>query len=206
MNRSKSLYDACPAVQAPRNGNMMHVTVMARLRNGGDSQRGMEQILRSTAEYILLRGKRDGSYEGLLNTVDVMAVGAIGEDELLNLVSSIPKERRQNAVFMMNFETLSRLYDTLKNSAICRLSADWKGQFHIMNTPVMLCSAMPCMDKGNVPVLYGDFSGVRIEDGGHDGVQTEQGMGNNSAAVCTLRGYFRCSLIDRDAVRGLKII
>lgn len=206
MNRSKSLYDACPAVQAPRNGNMMHVTVMARLRNDGDRQRGMEQMLRSTAEYILLRGKRDGSYEGLLNTVDVMAVGAIGEDELLNLVSSIPKERRQNAVFMMKFETLSRLYDTLKNSAICRLSADWKGQFHIMNTPVMLCSAMPCVDRGKVPVLYGDFSGVRIEDGGHDGVQTEQGMGNNSAVVCTLRGYFRCSLIDRDAVRGLKII
>ena len=205
MDRWKSLYDACPAVQAPRNENMMHVTVMARLRNGGDKLRGMEQMLRSTGEYILLRGKGDGSYAGLLNLVDVMPVGTIGENELLNLVSGVPEDRRKNSVFMMNFETLSRLYDTLKNSAICRLSTDWKGQFHIMNTPVMLCSAMPCMDKGKVPVLYGDFSGVRIEDGGHDGVQTEQSREKNGAAVCILRGYFRCSLIEREAVRGLRI-
>ena len=64
-----------------------------------------------------------------------------------------------------------------------------------------------CERLGIPKITFADGPlGVRIEDGGHDGVQTEQGMGNNSAAVCTLRGYFRCSLIDRDAVRGLKII
>lgn len=206
MNRWKSLYDACPAVQVSRTENMMHVTVMAHLKSSGDNQRGMEQMLRSTGEYILLRGKGDGSYGGLLNMVDVTPVRNIGEDEILRLVSSVPEEKRKNAVFMMNFETLSRLHETLKSSTICRMSTDWKGQFHIMNTPVMLCSAMPCSDREKVPVLYGDFSAVRVEEGGHDAMQTEPRMGHPSGVTCTLRGYFSCRLYDREAVKGMKVV
>ena len=113
---------------------------------------------------------------------------------------------RKDAVFLMNFSTLYGLYNTLKNSTLCRMSTDWSGRFLIMNTPVMLTNAMPLVGRGSVPVLYGDFSGVRIEDGGHDAVKSDVREGVPKGITCSLKGYMGCILIDREAVKGLKMI
>ena len=206
MRTRDSLYDLCPRVHVPRSEKMIPINSVARLNNGDDRQKCMEEQLHHTGEYILLRGKKDGSYNGLLSEVDVASVKDIGETEILSLVSSVPEGYRKNAVFLMNFSTLYGLYNALRNSTQCRMATDWSGRFLIMNTPVMLTNAMPLVCRGSVPVLYGDFSAVRIEDGGHDAIKTEPHAGASRGITCSLTGYMGCSLIDREAVKGLKMI
>ena len=206
MRTMDSLYDLCPRKQVARNEKTIPINVVAHLRSSDDRQKRMEEQFHHTGEYILLRGKKDGSFSGLLGEVDVTPVREIGESEILSLVSSVPEGYRKNAVFLMNFSTLYGLYNTLKNSTLCRMSTDWSGRFLIMNTPVMLTNAMPMIGRGSVPVLYGDFSGVRIEDGGRDAVKTEPRESAPKGITCSLKGYMGCSLTDRDAVKGLKII
>ena len=206
MRIRDSLYDLCPRVHVPRSEKMIPINSVARLNNGDDRQKCMEEQLHHTGEYILLRGKKDGSYNGLLSEVDVASVKDIGETEILSLVSSVPEGYRKNAVFLMNFSTLYGLYNALRNSTLCRMATDWSGRFLIMNTPVMLTNAMPMIGRGSVPVLYGDFSGVRIEDGGHDAVKSEIREGVPKGITCSLKGYMGCSLTDREAVKGLKMI
>ena len=201
-----SIYDLCPTARVSRNEKSIPVTAMMRLKHSENRQKRMEEQLLNTGEYILLRGKKDGGYGGLLGEVNVTPVREIGESEILRLVSSVPESYRKDAVFLMNFATFYGLYNTLRNSTLCRMTADWSGRFHIMNTPVMLTNAMPLADRGSVPVLYGDFSGVRIEDGGHDGVEAKQTDGRPGTVTCSLRGYMGCRLVDRDAVKGLKLV
>ena len=206
MRTRDSLYDLCPRVQVPRNEKTIPINIIAHLRSSDDKQKCVEEQLHHTGEYILLRGKKDGSYGGLLSEVDVVPVKDIGESEILSLVSSVPEDYRKDAVFLMNFSTLYGLYNTLRNSTLCRMTTDWSGRFLIMNTPVMLTNAMPQVGNGSVPVLYGDFSGVRIEDGGHDAVKTEPHAGAPRGITCSLKGYMGCRLMDREAVKGLKMI
>ena len=54
-----------------------------------------------------------------------------------------------------------------------------------MDKPVMLCNAMPFIRKGNVPILFGDFSKVSIKDCGHDELQQDPCNGNPDGLVCT---------------------
>ena len=206
MRTRDSLYDLCPRVQIPRNEKTIPINIIAHLRSSDDKQKCVEEQLHYIGEYILLRGKKDGSYGGLLSEVDVSPVREIGENEILSLVSSVPESYRKDAVFLMNFSTLYGLYNTLKNSTLCRMTTDWSGRFLIMNTPVMLTNAMPMIGRGSVPVLYGDFSGVRIEDGGHDAVKSDVREGVPKGITCSLKGYMGCSLIGREAVKGLKMI
>ncbi len=206
MRTRDSLYDLCPRVQVPRNEKTIPINIIAHLRSSDDKQKCVEEQLHYIGEYILLRGKKDGSYGGLLSEVDVTPVREIGESEILSLVSSVPESYRKDAVFLMNYSTLYGLYNAMKNSTLCRMTTDWSGRFLIMNTPVMLTNAMPLAGIGSVPVLYGDFSGVRIEDGGHDAVKTEPHAGAPRGITCSLTGYMGCRLIDREAVKGLKMI
>ena len=206
MRTMDSLYDLCSRKQVARNEKMIPINVVAHLRSSDDRQKRMEEQFHHTGEYILLRGKKDGSYGGLLGEVDAMPVHNIGESEILSLVSSVPEGYRKNAVFLMNFSILYGVYNALKNSTLCRMTTDWSGRFLIMNTPVMLTNAMPLVGRGSVPVLYGDFSGVHIEDGGHDAVKSEVREGTPEGIICSLKGYVGCILIDREAVKGLKII
>lgn len=70
----------------------------------------------------------------------------------------------------------------------------------------MLCNAMPFIRKGNVPILFGDFSKVSIKDCGHDELQQELCNGSSDGLVCTMTGYMNCVLVDKRTIRGLKII
>ena len=59
--------------------------------------------------------------------------------------------------------------------------------------------------SGKVPVLYGDFSQIQIEDGGREDMQKEASEDMPDGFTCTLGGYMDCRILDREAVKGLKI-
>ena len=76
----------------------------------------------------------------------------------------------------------------------------------LMDQPIVLCNAMPFISKGSVPILFGDFGKVSIEECGRDELQQEPYDGNPGAMQCTLTGYMDCMLEEQLAVRGIKIV
>ena len=69
MKNCRSLFDLCPVREGARNGKTVKITAMSYLRPCDDKEQRMEDRLLQTSEYILLRGKGDGSWPGLLREV-----------------------------------------------------------------------------------------------------------------------------------------
>jgi len=202
----KTLFDLCPVQKRPNSKRGTHITARAYLRRGDKTAVRMEKNLLDAGEYILLRGKGNGSYPGLLEEVDTLPVQEIGEEEILQLCQSVPKEYRSKAVFLMNAITQHELYNALRDSTLCNMTCGANNVFRIMNIPIMLTNAMPCIGTGKVPVLYGDFSQIQIEDGEREDMQQEAREEMPDGFTCTLCGYMDCRILDRTAVKGLKIV
>ena len=158
-----------------RNDRAARITAMSYLRDCPDKEQRMEKQLLNTSEYILLRGK--DSYSGLLQMVDTNPVSRITGQAITVLYNSVPKSHRKNAVFLMNTVTLNELSRSLGTDRTMLSSRD-DGTFMLMDHPVVLCNAMPFIGSGSVPILFGDFSKVSIEDCGRDELQQEPCEGN----------------------------
>ena len=179
------------------------ITAMSYLRDCQDKEQRMEKQLLNTGEYILLRGK--DSYNGLLQRIETNPVSRITGQAIVDLYNSVPKSYRKNAVFLMNTVTLNELSRSLGVDRNLLSSRD-DGTFMLMDQSIVLCNAMPFISKGSVPILFGDFGKVSIEDCGRDELQQEPCEGNPGTQQYTLTGYMDCMLEEQLAVRGIKIV
>ena len=204
MKKFRSLFDLCMVREGQRNGNTVKITAMSYLRPCDDKELRMEDRLLQTSEYILLRGKRDGSWPGLLREVSIVPVRRIDGQAVIDLHDSVPAEHQKNAVFLMNVVTLHEL--RLTDSARELLTHEENGGFRLLDKPIVLCDSMPCTKKGSVPMLYGDFSKICIEDCGRDELWQECRNGNTDDARCAMTGYLNCTQEDRQAIWGLKLM
>ena len=202
MKKWISLFDLCPIRPGMRNDRAARITAMSYLRDCPDKEQHMEKQLLNTSEYILLRGK--GGYNGLLKMVETNPVSRITGQAITDLYNSVPKSYRKNAVFLMNVVTLNELSRSLGLERDL-VSCKGDGTFMLMNKPIVLCNAMPFIREGSVPILFGDFSKVSIEDCGRDELQEEAYDGNSDTQQYTLTGYMDCMLEEQLAVRGMKI-
>lgn len=203
MKKWISLFDLCPIRPSMRNDRAARITAMLYLRDCQDKEQHMERQLLNTGEYIMLRGK--DSYNGLLQRVETNQVSRITGQAITDLYNSVPKSYRKNAVFLMNTVTLNELSRSL--GLECDLiSCRDDGTFTLMDKPIVLCNAMPFIREGNVPILFGDFSKVSIEDCGRDELQEEAYDGNSDTQQYTLTGYMDCMLEEQLAIRGIKIV
>ncbi|MBQ2955596.1 MAG: phage major capsid protein [Clostridia bacterium] len=203
MKKCISLFDLCPIRPGMQKNRAARITAMSYLRDCPDKERHMEKQLLNTGEYILLRGK--DSYSGLLRMVETNPVNRITGQAITELYNSVPKAYRKNAVFLMNTVTLNELSRSLgleRNLISCRDD----GTFTLMDKPIVLCNAMPFISEGSVPILFGDFSKVSIEDCGRDELQEEPYDSNPDSTQCTLTGYMDCMLEEQLAIRGIKIV
>ena len=203
MKKWISLFDLCPIRPGMRNDRAARITAMSYLRDCLDKEQRMEKQLLNTSEYILLRGK--DSFNGLLQMVDTNQVSRITGQAITDLYNSVPKSYRKNAVFLMNTVTLNELSRSLGVDRNLLSSRD-DGTFVLMDQPIVLCNAMPFISKGNVPILFGDFGKVSIEDCGRDELQQEPCEGNPGTQQYTLTGYMDCMLEEQLAVRGIKVV
>lgn len=203
MKKWMSLFDLCPIRPGMHNDRAARITAMSYLRDCPDKEQYMEKQLLNTSEYILLRGK--DSYNGLLQRVETNPVSRITGRAIMDLYNSVPKSYRKNAVFLMNTVTLNELSRSLGVDRNLLSSRD-DGTFMLMDQPIVLCNAMPFISKGSVPILFGDFGKVSIEDCGRDELQQEPCEGNPGTQQYTLTGYMDCMLEERMAVRGIKIV
>ena len=203
MKKWMSLFDTCPIRPSVHKERAARITAMSYLRDSQDKEQRMERQLLNTGEYILLRGK--DSYNGLLQRIETNLVSRITGRAIMDLYNSVPKSHRKNAVFLMNTVTLNELS---RSPGVDRnlLSSRDDGTFMLMDQPIVLCNAMPFISKGSVPILFGDFGKVSIEDCGRDELQQEPCEGNPGTQQYTLTGYMDCMLEEHLAVRGIKVV
>lgn len=203
MKKWISLFDLCPIRPGMRNDRAARITAMSYLRDCPDKEQHMEKQLLNTSEYVLMRGK--DSFNGLLQMVDTNQVSRITGQAITDLYNSVPKAYRKNAVFLMNTVTLNELSRGLgleRDLISCRDD----GTFTLVDKPIVLCNAMPFISQGSIPILFGDFSKVSIEDCGRDKLQEEPYDSNPDSTQCTLTGYMDCMLEEQLAVRGIRIV
>ena len=203
MKKWMSLFDLCPIRPSGQKERAARITAMSYLRNCQDKEQRMERQLLNTSEYILLRGK--DSYNGLLQRIETNPVSRITGRAIVDLYNSVPKSHRKNAVFLMNTVTLNELSRSLGVDRNLLSSRD-DSTFMLMDQPIVLCNAMPFIQEGSVPILFGDFSKVSIEDCGRDDLRQEPCEGNPGTQQYTLTGYMDCMLEDQLAVRGIRIV
>ena len=203
MKKWMSLFDLCPIRPSGQKERAARITAMSYLRDCQDKEQRMEKQLLNTGEYILLRGK--DSYNGLLQRIETNPVSRITGRAIMDLYNSVPKSHRKNAVFLMNTVTLNELSRSLGMDRNL-LSGRDDGAFMLMDKPIVLCNAMPFISKGSVPILFGDFGKVSIEDCGRDELQQEPCEGNPGTQQYTLTGYMDCMLEEQLAVRGIKVV
>ena len=204
MKKWISLFDLCPIRPGMQKDRAARITAMSYLRDCPDKEQRMEKQLLNTGEYILLRGK--DSYNGLLRMVDTNPVSRITGQAITDLYNSVPKSYRKNAVFLMNVVTLNELSRSLDSDFRALLSYKEDGTFTLVDKPIVLCNAMPFTSEGSVPILFGDFSKVSIEECGRDELQQEPYDGSLDTQQCTLTGYMDCMLEEQLAVRGIRIV
>ena len=203
MKKWMSLFDLCPIRPSGQKERAARITAMSYLRDCPDKEQHMEKQLLNTSEYVLLRGK--DSYNGLLQRIETNPVNRITGRAIMDLYNSVPKSYRKNAVFLMNTVTLNELSRSLGMDRNL-LSGRDDGTFMLMDQPIVLCNAMPFISKGSVPILFGDFGKVSIEDCGRDELQQEPCEGNPGTQQYTLTGYMDCMLEEQLAVRGIKVV
>ena len=203
MKKWMSLFDLCPIRPSEQKERAARITAMSYLRDCQDKEQRMEKQLLNTGEYILLRGK--DSYNGLLQRIETNPVSRITGRAIMDLYNSVPKSYRKNAVFLMNTVTLNELSRSLGVDRNL-LSGRDDGTFMLMDQSIVLCNAMPFISKGSVPILFGDFGKVSIEDCGRDELQQEPCEGNPGTQQYTLTGYMDCMLEEQLAVRGIKVV
>ena len=203
MKKWISLFDLCPIRPGIHKDRAARITAMSYLRDCQDKEQRMERQLLNTSEYILQRGK--DSYNGILQRIETNPVSRITGQAIVDLYNSVPKSYRKNAVFLMNVVMLNELSRSLDSDSRALLSCKGDGTFMLMDKPIVLCNAMPFISQGSVPILFGDFSKVRIEDCGRDELQEEAYDGNPDTQQYTLTGYMDCMLDEQLAVRGIRI-
>ena len=204
MKNCRSLFDLCPVREGARNGKTVKITAMSYLRPCDDKEQRMEDLLLQTSEYILLRGKRDGSWPGLLREVSIVPARRLDGQAVIKLHDSLPAEYQENAVFIMNVVTLHEMRSAPGAGKL--LTHEGDGDFRLLDKPIVLCDSMPCTKKGSVPILYGAFSRICIEDCGRGELWQECRNTSSDDARCAMTGYLNCMLEDRQAVWGMKLM
>lgn len=103
---------------------------------------------------------------GAIPTVQTGAAAALKLEGLIDLVYDLPSERTPNARFVMNRKTQGAI----------RKIKDGNGNFiwqpglqagqpaNILGFPVTELAAMPDIGAGNIPIIFGDFSGYLVLD------------------------------------------
>ena len=204
MKKWISLFDLCPIRPGMRNDRAARITAMSYLRDCPDKEQHMEKQLLNTSEYILLRSK--DSFKGLLQRVGTNPVSRITGRAIVDLYNSVPKTYRKNAVFLMNAVTLNEMSRSLGEQSRELITYEGDGKITLMDKPIVLCNAMPFIREDCIPILFGDFSKVCIEDCGRDEMQLAPFDGNPSDMQYAMTGYMNCTLEDKIAVKGIKIV
>ena len=129
--------------------------------------------------------------------------GAVSLHDVLNLIFSVPEKHRRNGTLLMNDNTLLQLY---KQSAAQGPNL-WFGQDGtFFGMLIVRCAAMPDAAPGSIPILFGDFKQVYINNNGKRSIKRlDQLFIANDHIGFLLSERVGIKLAVPDAVKGLKV-
>ena len=153
--------------------------------------------------------------EGILTTaasdasmVQVTAGANLASDDLINLVYSLQKEYRKNAVFLVNDATLAAVRKLKDNNLACIWQPSYQAgePDRLLGYPIYTSPFMPTIAAGNMVIAFGDFSYYKIGDRGARAFQQL----NELHAPNFMTGYIMTERVDgvlllNRALRVLKI-
>ena len=118
-------------------------------------------------------GKPLGLVHQLETTLTTEKAGEITADDLLDLQHSIPKQYRDNGVYLMHDNTVAMI----RKIRSARGRNIWVEDFtketplQLFGRPVLACSSMPWPESGKPVILFGDFSQYLIGDREHRSIK-----------------------------------
>ena len=129
--------------------------------------------------------------------------GTVSLQDVLNLIFSVPEKHRRNGTLLMNDNTLLQLYKQAMEQGK-QLLFDKPDTFFGM--PIVRCGAMPDAQPGNIPILFGDFKQVYINNNGQRNIKRlDQLFIVNDHIGFLLSERVGNKLAVPDAVKGLKV-
>lgn len=152
--------------------------------------------------------KPTGLIQQAADGCETQTAGTITLDDVLNLIFSVPEKYRRNGVLLMNDATLLHLY------RLCAAQATnlWFDKTNdgkddtFFGIRIARCAAMPDMESGKVPILFGDFRQAFISDCGKRSMKRLKelfALNDHIGFVIGERVDIR--LIAKDAIKGLKV-
>jgi len=129
--------------------------------------------------------------------------GTVSLQDVLNLIFSVPEKYRRNGTLLMNNTTLLSLY---QQSAAQGPSLWFGSDGTFFGMPIVRCAAMPDAAPGSIPILFGDFKQVYINNNGKRSIKRlDQLFIANDHIGFLLSERVGIKLAVPDAVKGLKV-
>ena len=133
---------------------------------------------------------------------------SVSVEKVLNLIFSVPEKHRRNGTLLMNDTTLLSLY---KQSAAQGTNL-WLGKSNdgkddtFFGYRIVRCASMPDAESGSIPVLFGDFKKVYINNNGNRSIKRlDQLFIANDHIGFLMAERVGIKLTVPDAVKGLQV-
>ena len=129
--------------------------------------------------------------------------GTVSLQDVLNLIFSVPEKHRRNGTLLMNDNTLLQLYQEAMAQGK-QLLFDKPDTFFGMR--IVRCASMPDAQPGSIPILFGNFKQVYINNNGKRSIKRlDQLFIANDHIGFLLSERVGIKLAVPDAVKGLKV-
>ena len=139
---------------------------------------------------------------------ETQTVGLVSIEDVLNLIFSVPEKHRKNGLLLMNEHTLLELYKQCMSQG----TNLWFGRTNdgkddtIFGYRIVRSSAMPSVESGNTPILFGDFKKAYINDCGKRGIKRMHELyAVNDHVGFMLGERVGIKLMVPDAIKGLRV-
>ena len=166
----------------------------------------------SAEEAAFLYGDGKAKPLGLIHQLEREVIteeaGKISTDDLLELIHAIPPKYRDGAVLLMHDSTLRELYKLQTGNGNYIWNENLKkGQpLTILGHKVITSPAMPMIESGKVPILFGNFSFYTIGDRQHRRVKRLNEVYAQQGQVAYIMSQrVDAKLLDKNAVAALKM-
>ena len=128
--------------------------------------------------------------------------GSVFIEDVLNLIFSVPEKHRRNGALLMNDNTLLALY----KQCAAQGQSLWLGKDDtFFGYRIVRCASMPDAASGSMPILFGDFKQVYINNNGDRSIKRlDQLFIANDHVGFLMAERVGIKLTVPDAVKGLQ--
>ena len=134
--------------------------------------------------------------------------GSVSIEDMLNLIFSVPEKHRRNGTLLMNDTTLLQLY----KQCAAQGTNLWLGKTNdgkndtFFGYRIVRCASMPDVASGSMPILFGDFKQVYINNNGDRSIKRlDQLFIANDHIGFQMMERVGIKLTVPDAIKSLKV-